>query len=290
MSEWLIRLAILIFKALSRLPRPALKGISAVLGPVIYWTAVRRRHTTLRNLELCFPQWSEAERRKVAKLHFRRYVQSFLDRFRFWYGSEQDIRDLCKIKGLENLKSAMGQPLIVLCPHFVGIDGGGLRLQLETPLFSIYARQSSAALNEAMTRGRERFNNAEMLLRTDGIRPAIRRLKQNIPLYFGPDMDLGARDAVFVDFFGVPAATVTSVHRLARMTGAKILPCITRMTEDGYETTYPPVWDNYPSDDEVADTRRMNAYIEQEILVQPADYLWSHRRFKTRPPGEKSLY
>jgi Kdo2-lipid IVA lauroyltransferase/acyltransferase len=129
-----------------------------------------------------------------------------------------------------------------------------------------------------------------MLLRTEGIRPAMRRLRKRLPFYFSPDMDLGPRDAVFVEFFGIQASTVTALHRLATLTDAKVMSCITRLTDKGYTLSLSPLWENFPSADEKADTRRMNAFIEQEILKQPADYFWSHRRFKTRPPGEPSLY
>jgi KDO2-lipid IV(A) lauroyltransferase len=103
-------------------------------------------------------------------------------------------------------------------------------------------------------------------------------------------MDLGARDALFVPFFGVPAATVTSVARLVRLTGAVVVPCVTRMTDDGYVVQLHPAWESFPGEDLYEATRRMNAFIERRVLEMPAQYLWSHRRFKTRPAGEPSLY
>lgn len=290
MSELLIRLALRFFRALAKLPYPWLQGIGAVLSPLIYCLAVPRRKITLRNLALCFPDWSPEQRTAVAKRHFRAYVQTFLDRFIFWYGSQEDIRRACRVEGLEHLHSNLGKPLLILSPHFVGMDAGGLRLQTEAQLFGMYARQNSAALTHAMTEGRERFNGAKMLLRTEGIRPAIKRIKQNIPFYFCPDMDLGPKDALFVPFFGVPAATVTTLHHLAKMTGARVLPYVTYLGDEGYVARIEPPWENFPSDDVQADVRRMNAFIEQTVLRHPEQYLWSHRRFKTRPPGEPSLY
>ncbi len=290
MTEALIRLALTGFKALSHLPYGALKALAAVLAPVLWWLAVPRRRVTLHNLALCFPHWSQAERQRIARLHFKLFVRSFLDRFIFWHGSPERIRQMCTVHGLEHLQAAAGKPVLILAPHFVGMDAGGLRIQLETRVFGMYARQRSAALTQAMTEGRQRFNQTEMLLRTEGIRPALRRLRQNIPFYFAPDMDLGARDALFVPFFGVPAATVTTLHRLAQMTGASVIPCVTRTTATGYRMDIGPAWTDFPGTDEQADTRRMNAFIEAQVLLQPQDYLWSHRRFKTRPPGEPPLY
>jgi Kdo2-lipid IVA lauroyltransferase/acyltransferase len=290
MLEPLIKLALLALRGLSHLPYSVLQGLAAALGWLLYWLALPRRKVTLTNLRLCFPQWSEEQRVRTAKLHFRAFTQTFLDRFIFWYGNEARIRSLCRVEGIEHLHKALGRPLLIFSPHFVGMDAGGLRVQLETRVFGMYARQRSAALTEAMTQGRQRFNQTEMLLRTGGIRPALKRIKQNIPFYFCPDMDLGAKDAVFVDFFGVPAATVTTMHRLASMTGAQILPCVTELSNTGYVMRFEPAWEHFPSSDETADTRRMNAFIEQAVLKRPEQYLWSHRRFKTRPPGTPSLY
>ena len=154
----------------------------------------------------------------------------------------------------------------------------------------MYAAQKSRALTEAMTQGRMRFNNGRLLLRTEGLRPAVKALRDGLPFYFLPDMDLGARDAVFVPFFGVPAATVTSVARLARITGAVVVPLVTTMADDGYVARFYPAWQDFPGDDLAAATRRMNAFIEERVLEMPAQYLWSHKRFKTRPPGEAKPY
>jgi Kdo2-lipid IVA lauroyltransferase/acyltransferase len=290
MLEPLIKIALLVLRGLSLLPYSVLQRIGSVLAWLLYRIAAPRRAVTLTNLRLCFPHWDEERRIEVAKKHFHAFTQTFLDRFIFWYGSETRIRSICRIDGLEHLQAALGKPLLIFSPHFVGMDAGGLRVQLETQVFGMYARQRSAALTQAMTEGRQRFNHTEMLLRTGGIRPALKRIKQNIPFYFCPDMDLGAKDAVFVDFFGVPAATVTTLHRLASMTGARVLPCITLLTPTGYVVRFEQPWEDFPSTDECADTRRMNAFIEQVVLQQPEQYLWSHRRFKTRPPGAPALY
>jgi KDO2-lipid IV(A) lauroyltransferase len=155
---------------------------------------------------------------------------------------------------------------------------------------SMYAQQKSGTLTQAMTEGRSRFHGSRMILRNEGIRGAVRTLREGIPFYFLPDMDLGARDAVFVPFFGVPAATVTSVARLAKMTHAVIVPCVTLLTERGYAARFYPPWEDFPGDDVEAATRRMNAFIEERVLEAPEQYLWSHKRFKSRPEGEPGLY
>jgi KDO2-lipid IV(A) lauroyltransferase len=161
---------------------------------------------------------------------------------------------------------------------------------MDTGGASMFANQKSRALTELMTRGRSRFRGTRMFVRNDGLRPAIRVLREGVPFYFLPDMDLGARDALFVPFFGVSAATVPSVARLAQITGARVIPLVTTMTEHGYDARFHPAWEDFPGDDLHAATRRMNAFIEDCVRGMPAQYLWTHRRFKTRPPGEAPVY
>lgn len=286
----LTRLGLLLLRALSALPLPALRGLGRFGGTVAWALARDRRRVTLRNLELCFPQWDEARRVALARAHFRCFVSSFLDRFILWYGSVPRVRALCRLEGGEHYERHRGRPVILLAPHFVGCDAGGARMYFETPIVSMYARQKNRVFDAAMTRGRTRLPGASMVLRTEGLRAAVRALRAGTPFYFLPDMDLGARDALFVPFFGVPAATVTSVARLASLTGAVVVPCVTRMTDEGYVVRLYPAWESFPGDDLYAATRRMNAFIEERVLEMPAQYLWSHRRFKTRPPGEPGAY
>lgn len=290
MSESVVRFALLLMRAVSRLPYPVVRRLGGFAGSLAWVLAVPRRRVARVNLRLCFPHWSEAQRRAVARGHFRYFMRSFFDRFIFWYGAPERIRRLCRLEGIEHFEPHRGRPVIVLAPHFVGLDAGGIRLSLEAQCASMYAAQKSRALTEAMTQGRMRFNNGRLLLRTEGLRPAVKALRDGLPFYFLPDMDLGARDAVFVPFFGVPAATVTSVARLARITGAVVVPLVTTMADDGYVARFYPAWQDFPGDDLAAATRRMNAFIEERVLEMPAQYLWSHKRFKTRPPGEAKPY
>ncbi|MFA7505021.1 MAG: lipid A biosynthesis acyltransferase [Burkholderiaceae bacterium] len=290
MGEFAVRIGIWLLRGIALLPRPAVRAISDVAGDVVYLLAAPRRRVTLRNLELCFPDMDPRERRRIARGHFRAFVRSFIDRFVFWFGSPERIRRLCSIEGYEHFEANEHRPVILLAPHFVGMDAGGVRITLESTFASMFAVQKSKVLTEVMTKGRSRFNGARMLLRNEGMRPALRVLRDGIPFYFLPDMDLGPRDAVFVPFFGVPAATVTSVARLAKIARAVVIPCVTRMTDDGYVVTFHPAWEDYPGTDVVAATRRVNAFIEERVREMPEQYLFSHKRFKTRPPGEPDLY
>lgn len=289
-GEPLMRIGVALLRAIALLPLPVVRRIGETAGRLAWLLAWPRRRVALVNLRLCFPDWSEARRAEVARAHFRCFVASFFERFIVWYCPPQRMRALVELRGLEHIDALRGRPFIVLAPHFVGIDAGGVRLQMEVGGASMYANQKSRVLTEVMTRGRSRFGGVTMLLRNEGLRPVVRLLRKGIPLYFLPDMDLGARDSVFVPFFGVPAATVTSVARLAAMTGAAVVPFVTRMTATGYVAQAYPAWTDFPGEDLVEATRRMNAFIEERVLEMPEQYLWSHKRFKTRPPGEPSPY
>ena len=290
MREQMAGAGLWVLKTIARLPLALLRDLSWPVAWLIWLVARGRRRVALTNLGLCFPHWTPARRREVAIKHFHVFVASFFERFIFWFGEPERMRRLCTVDGLEHVQSLAGKPVIVLAPHFIGIDAGGLRFQLEMRVDSMYAQQSSATLTRAMTEGRSRFHGSQMVLRNDGVRGAVRILRAGIPFYFLPDMDLGARDALFVPFFGVPAATVTSMARLAKMTKAAVVPCVTTMTPTGYHVQFYEPWTDYPGEDLELATRRMNDFIEQRVLEAPEQYLWSHKRFTTRPPGERSFY
>lgn len=284
------RLALRLFRALSSLPQQVLRRLGDGLGLTLFWLAGSRRRIARTNLRLCFPQKTEAERRNLMRAHFRYFARSFFDRFVLWYQPDERVRELVRVRGLEHLDAVAGRPVIVLAPHFLGLDAGGTRLSMDRPMFSMFANQKNRVFNDAMRAGRLRFAGSQLLLRQDGLRPAVRMMRQGLPFYFLPDMDLGSRDSLFVPFFGVPAATVPSVARLAQMTGAVVVPCVTEMVDDGYIVRLYPAWSDYPGDNLVEATTRMNRFIEERALEMPAQYLWTHKRFKTRPPGEPDLY
>ena len=154
----------------------------------------------------------------------------------------------------------------------------------------MYSEQKNKVFDAALRRARRRFNNATLITRQQGLRPVLKALKDMQPFYYLPDMDFGPKDAVFVDFFGVKTATVTALSRLSAITGAKVVPLVTRQTPAGYEARFYPAWEDFPTEDPLADARRLNAFLEQRIIEMPDQYFWVHKRFKTRPPGEASVY
>lgn len=283
-------LLLALFRALAGLPHAWLRWLGNVAGTLLFWAARRRRHIADVNLRLCFPEMDKAGRQRLIHQHCRFFARSFLDRFVLWYRPVEEIKRLVRLEGVHHFEAHASQPLILLAPHFLGMDAGGTRVSIDHTMFSMFANQKNRVFNEAMRQGRSRFSGAELLVRQDGLRGAIRKLRQRVPFYFLPDMDLGARDSLFVPFFGVPAATVPSVARLASLTGARVVPCVTCMTDEGYVTRFYPAWEDFPGDDVEAATRRMNAFIEARVLEMPAQYLWTHKRFKTRPPGWPDPY
>jgi KDO2-lipid IV(A) lauroyltransferase len=288
-GHWGSRAGLALLKAVSRLPLPALRALGSALGTLAWWLAWPRRRVTLVNLRLCFPDMAERERRRIGLAHFRWFMASILERFVFWFGPEARIRALVRIENEAILHEHLGRPLILLAPHFVALDAGGLRLAMESRFVTMYQRQKNPVLDAAMRAGRERFPGV-VLSRQQGIRAAVRLVREGVPFYYLPDMDLGARDSVFVPFFGVPAATVPGVARLVELTGATVVPIVTRMTRDGYVCRFHPPFERIPGEDAVAATARMNAFIESCVRELPEQYLWSHKRFKTRPDGAPGPY
>lgn len=286
------RLALIIMWLLRWLPLRWLATFGVLFGAMLYWLAKERRHVTLTNLGLCFPDLGEDERIGLAKAHFAAFGRSFLERGLLWWASPKRLRRIVRIDGRQHLDGASGKPTILLVPHFIGLDMGWTRLTLELDMVSIYANQKNLLFNAALLRGRTRFGTSTLLSRQEGTRPAIRLMREGKPFYYLPDMDYGQRDTIFVPFFGVPTATITGLSRLSRLAGAIVLPVITRMLPGGrgYVVTIGAPWTDFPGQSVEADTRRMNAFIEDAVRQMPEQYFWLHKRFKTRPPNEKSPY
>ena len=274
------------------LPLGLLARLGSAAGTLAFWLIPERRRVARINLARCFPQMPERERERLARAHFRAFGRSFVERGLLWWAPRSRIERLVRIEGLENLHALRGQPVILLAPHFVGLDAGATRLTCEADMVGMYANQKDPRFGALLRRGRSRFGDQRLVSRQQGLRAAIADIRAARPFFYLPDQDYGAGDALFVPFFGVPAATITALPRLARVTRAKVLPMVTRMLPGGrgYVLSIGPAWVDYPSGDLATDTRRMNAYIESRVLEMPEQYFWLHKRFKTRPPGEAGFY
>ncbi len=278
------------------LPFSVLAWIGERLGSLLYYASASRRRIGRINLRLCFPEWGEARTCQVLRAHFRALGRATLLETVSWWGRRAEVERVVRIEGAEHLTAIAGRPVILLAPHFVGLNLGGVRITAWlAPIVSLYASIKNPAINRLMLHARTRFVGpngvaSEMYSRHDGIKPVLRALKKGLPFYYLPDMDYGPKDSIFVPFFGVPAATITALPRLAKTAGAVVLPCVTRWEHGHYVVRLYPAWQGFPSDDVVTDTRRMNAFIEDRVREMPEQYFWLHKRFKTRPEGQSSLY
>lgn len=288
----LVRLGVFIFWLIHFLPFRIIVAMGNGLGTVLYPLAAERRKVGSINLKLCFPDMRDEVREKLLRDHFRLFCRGLLERSILWWSSAEYISSLIRVEGIEHFEAIKDKPSILLMPHFVGMDAGGQWVAQHTDTVCMYANQKNVYLTELLLKKRARFRNQHLYSRQQGLRPILKGMRAGMPFVYPPDQDQGIKDGAFIPFFGVPAATMTSVARIAQMTGAKVVPSITRLLPGGrgYVLTFYPAWENYPSGDDIADTRRVNEFIEQRVREMPEQYFWLHKRFKTRPEGEKRFY
>jgi KDO2-lipid IV(A) lauroyltransferase len=289
------RALLALLKLLQRLPLGLQAAIGCVLGRLLHALAAPRRRIALRNVELCFPGAGEPQRRALVKEHFEWLGRSLLERGLLWYAPAGRLKRLIRVEGDVHFAERSAKPVMWLVPHFVGLDVAAVAVQLFQSRrgATIYQAQSDPVFDRVIRRGRQRFGDSLLFSRQDSAKPLIRAIKQDGLCFFNlPDMDFGSKDAAFVPFFGVPAATLLAPSRMARLIGMAVQPVIAELLPGGrgYRVRFLDAWNDFPTDDPVADTLRINRWIESEIRQRPAQYLWVHKRFKTRPPGDPPLY
>ena len=285
------RLGILLMRALALLPLRWVRALGWVLGWVLYALVAPRRRVARSNLDQCFPQWTARERAALVPRIFIRFAQAWLDRGWLWHGKPELVRQRLHLTGA--LSEFDGDaPVVMFAPHFVGMDAGwtAVTQQLPRRFTGIYTDQADKVVDAWMLKGRQRFETARPFGRADGVKAIVAALRDGAPLYLLPDMNFGPEESIFVPFYGVPAATVPSLSRFARLGRAKVVPVVARMTAKGYDITVMPAWPNYPTADVAADTALMNLRLQEYIDQMPDQYYWVHKRFKTRPEGWSQLY
>ncbi len=287
----LTQAGIAFMKALAWLPLPAVRALGTVLGWVLYGLIGARRRVVHANFSVCFPALSAAERRKLAIETFVCFSQAWLDRAWLWHAPEKWVRQRVRLTGATQELAGTG-PTVIFLPHFVGLDAAwaATALAMPRPSTTIYTDQSNKLVDQWILQGRQRFGHLRLFGRIEGVKPIVAALREGQPLYLLPDMDFGPDESVFVPFYGVTTATVSSLSRFARLGRAKVVPLLPRLTADGYDVQVLPAWTDFPSGDPVADTALMNARLQDYIATMPAQYYWVHKRFKTRPEGEASVY
>ncbi len=290
---WPDWLALGFLRTVALLPLPLIWLIGAVFGTLLYFIMSRRRHITLTNIRRCFPELQAAAQRSLAQAHFRAFTQAALATPIAWWGTKQRLRRMVRMPGCEHLDRALAanRPVILLVAHFVAIEMAGMALAPDYFMIDMYKRPRNLFFDWMIRSRRTRFGGM-LVERREGIKPVIRGLKKGGVFYYLSDQDQGRDGAVFAPFFGIPAATLTALSRLARLTGAVVIPAQAKQLSwgKGYELVFLPALENFPTDDAMADTARMNRIIEDAVRGMPDQYFWSHRRFKTRPEGEAPFY
>ena len=289
---WYAWLILGFVRVASWLPRHVLWVLGNALGSLFSLFPSPARRVAERNIGLCFPGMEPRERQRLVLRHFRLSGYAVVSLAVAWWAPKWRVRTFIKFRDQYYLDDALagGKNVILLAPHFIGLDMGGIRLSLERKAVSMY-RQSRNPFLEYIFQRRSRFDGV-FVERISNLKALLRHIPKGLPISYLPDQDMGERASVFAPFFGVPAATVTALSRIAQSTNSEVIPCITRILPAGrgYELCLYPPLKNFPSDDLLADAKRMNEEVEKWVLEMPEQYMWTYRRFKTRPNNEPSLY
>ncbi|PJK12344.1 lipid A biosynthesis lauroyl acyltransferase [Lysobacteraceae bacterium NML120232] len=274
---------------MAHLPWRLQRALGAPLGLMLAKLLKSRRQAAERNLALCFPAIGDAEREALLRASFRDLGIGLFEFARAWWGRIEPMRRDVQIEGLAHLQAlqAEGRGVLMVSGHFMTLEICGRLLCDHVPLAGMYRRHRSPVFEWAVLRGRLRY--AQAMFGNDDLRGAIRHLKRGGLLWYAPDQDMRGKDTVFAPFFGLPAATITATHQLARLTGCAVVPFFHRREGGRYILRIAPPLADFPGNDVTADTARVNAAIEAMVREAPSQYLWIHRRFKRQPDGI-SLY
>lgn len=289
---WPTWLAIAAMHAAARLPWRLKMWLGSGLGRLAWRFARRRRDITASNIALCFPEKSAEDRRRLVKETFIANGIGLIETATGWCGNADALRHRAVYLGQDNMARAraQGKGVLIIGIHFSTLDMGGALHSLFFPADAVYRPHDNPLFERFMTRARQRIFGAT--IDRHDLRGVVRRLKAGHAVWYSPDQDFGREASVFAPFFGHQAATIKLTAKIARMTGAPVVPLMFHRNPDNatYTLEALPALENFPTGDDVADATRINAIIEQAIRRQPEQYLWLHRRFKTRPEGEASVY
>jgi len=290
---WPVWLGLGLMKLMAALPFPWQLALGDQIGRWIGKIARRRRRIAEINLALCFPELSPTQRATLLEKHFATLGIGLFETAMAWWTPDDRLRGLARVEGLEHLQQALdrGRGVILLTGHFTPLELGARFITWHQPFHAMYRSHKNPLYETVMRRERERRSRFPPLPHED-LRGLLRAFKKGRAVWYAPDQNHGRRNSVFVPFFGIPACTITATSRLAALSGAAVVPYFPRRLPGtaGYEVVILPALEDFPSDDVAADTQRINALLEHHIRQAPEQYLWVHRRFKTRPPGNPNLY
>ncbi len=289
---WFTWLGLGVLYLVAQLPYPWQINIGRAMGKLAYRIMRDRRHIADVNLRLCFPEKTSEQRRALIKKNFESVGIGLIEMGMAWWTPQNKIATIGHVNGLENLNAALaqGKGAIMLCAHFTTLEITARIIGRHMAIRTIYREQKNRLFNAVMERHRRQIV-AGIIHRKD-TRGMIKSLKQNVPIYYAGDQDYGKKHSIFVPFFGVQAATITGMLRLAAMTGAPIIPSTHYRIDKKpyYVITLHPALENFPTGDDEKDLLRINQIVENMIVEKPEQYYWIHRRFKTRPEGEARPY
>jgi KDO2-lipid IV(A) lauroyltransferase len=290
--HWPAWLGVGVIWLVARLPYRALLALGHGIGRLAMLVRNERRRVAARNLAVCFPHLDAAQQRALLDAHMRDLGVMLVEFALGWLGSERAIARLpVRIEGLEHLAAAraQGKGVLLVGGHFSHLELCARLVSQRIRIAGMYRRMDSPVFEWVVLRARLRY--AEAMFDKDDIRGTVKYLRGGGTLWYAPDQDMRSKDSVFAPFFGVPAATITATHHLARLSGAAVVPFFHRRLPDGgYALRLEAPLGNFPGTDVAADTARVNAVIERMVREAPAQYLWVHKRFKTRPPGAPPVY
>jgi KDO2-lipid IV(A) lauroyltransferase len=291
--QWPAWLGVAAIWAIAHLPRPLLMGLGRLLGALVQRVPSPRRHIAEANIALCFPELSKAEQAALVNAHLRDIGLMMMEFALGWMGSERAIaRVPITIEGLEHLEAAraQGKGVLLVGGHFSHLELCARLVSQRIRISGMYRKMDSRVFEWAVLRAR--LDYAEAMFDKDDIRGTVKHLRNGGTLWYAPDQDMRSKDNAFVPFFGVPAATITATHHLARMSGAVVIPFHHRRLAGnaGYALRLDAPLEHFPSADTLDDTARVNVCIEAMVRAAPEQYLWVHKRFKTRPEGYPPIY
>ena len=290
---WGIWIGIVLLMLLAILPWAIQYRLAHFLGNLAFKQLKSRRKTTLRNLEVCFPEWSPEQRQENARQVFVDQMLGIFETLNAWY-CPQWFENRMTIQGLEHLKQAQenGQGALLLGTHSTLLDAGGYLCSQYLTLGVVYRPQNNPLLDMLIYRCRATIYTQQ--IDHDDMRGLIRSLKEGQAIWYSPDQDFGLKQGIMAPFFGVPAATVTAHRRLLKMAKAVAVPLYFYRTGDikdpRYQVLIEPIVASIPSDSELDDAILVNKIIENQLRIAPTQYMWFHRRFKTRPDGYDEIY
>lgn len=291
---WLLWLGLGLLWLVAQLPYRILLLLGRGLGAVMYRVVRSRREIARRNLQLCFPELSEKERERLLRENFVSTGIAFFEMAMSWWWPKSRLQRLAQIQGLEHLQQAQaeGQGVILMALHFTTLEIGAALLGRWQTIDGMYREHKNPVFDYVQRRGRERHNLDATAIEREDVRTMLKVLRAGRAIWYAPDQDYGRKQSIFVPWFGIQAATVTATTRFARLGRARVIPyTLERLPEGkGYSLVVHPPLDEFPGESVEADCRRINEWIEDAVRQRPEQYLWAHRRFKTRPEGESSLY